>query len=183
MHYDIIFCCHGSSCSDIHDSDVNLNQSFTSHQVSIWGPGSCLCYVFSFREPVSHSLPGRVYDRKRQSHQPSQLYMLSVLITMLRWREKPAKGASAISTGVLWPDICQGIILHVELQRNCGKSLGFVRFIKEWFMHSCCYLKNKDIVHTTKIGFASVTSTTESLFFCLYWFCCRAVSAPLLFSR
>lgn len=43
---------------------------------------------------------------------------------MLGWREKAAKEASAISTGVSWPDIFQGIILHAELQRNCSESLG-----------------------------------------------------------
>lgn len=43
-------------------------------------------------------------------------------------------------------------------------------------MHShCCYLQNRGVEHTAKIGFASVTGTAEPLFFSLYWLCCRAV--------
>lgn len=35
-------------------------------------------------------------------------------------------------------------------------------------MHShCCYLQNRGVAHTAKIGFASVTGTAASLFFSL----------------
>lgn len=60
--------------------------------------------------------------------------------------------------------------------------LGFVRFRIEWFMHSRCYLWNRGVACTTKIGFASVTDISESLFFSFYWFYCRALAAPLLYS-